>query len=251
MPTAHNAETGGYAGNNEQETMFKYSLHFNERSIRQAFIRKVFVMVTIMLAIVALITAFPFIFHDTMGKWVKQNTGIHWAFYGIFLVTYIALICCEGVRRSFPANIIVTLVFTIATGGMTMTLSQQFAAESVLLCLIITTVCCAVIIVFSMQTKYDLTNCMGVLTMIFFFVFIFGIFAMIAAIFFKVTVLHTIYAGLMALVFMGYLAIDVQLLMGGRKYEISPEDHIFAAIQIFLDIVYIFWFLLSLFGSRN
>ncbi|KHJ99326.1 hypothetical protein OESDEN_00667 [Oesophagostomum dentatum] len=41
------------------------------------------------------------------------------------------------------------------------------------------------------------------------------------------------------------------MLMGGRKYEISPEDHIFAAVQIFLDIVYIFWMLLSLFGSSN
>ncbi|KHJ89481.1 hypothetical protein OESDEN_10694 [Oesophagostomum dentatum] len=33
------------------------------------------------------------------------------------------------------------------------------------------------------------------------------------------------------------------MLMGGRKYEISVEDHIFAALQIFLDIVYI-WMLL-------
>ncbi|EYB92968.1 hypothetical protein Y032_0188g1160 [Ancylostoma ceylanicum] len=41
------------------------------------------------------------------------------------------------------------------------------------------------------------------------------------------------------------------MLMGGRKYEISPEDHIFAAVQIFLDIVYIFWMLLSLFGSSK
>lgn len=36
--------------------------------------------------------------------------------------------------------------------------------------------------------------------------------------------------------------------MGGRKFEISPEDHIFAAIQIFLDIIYIFWTILSILG---
>lgn len=41
----------------------------------------------------------------------------------------------------------------------------------------------------------------------------------------------------------------LQTIMGGRKHEVSPEDYIFAAIQVFLDIVYIFWMLLTLFGS--
>jgi protein lifeguard len=39
--------------------------------------------------------------------------------------------------------------------------------------------------------------------------------------------------------------------MGGRKYEISPEDYIFAAIQVFLDIIIIFWYLLAIFGGRR
>jgi FtsH-binding integral membrane protein len=41
------------------------------------------------------------------------------------------------------------------------------------------------------------------------------------------------------------------MIMGGRKYEISPEDHIFAAIQVFLDIIYIFWMLLTLIGGAS
>lgn len=40
------------------------------------------------------------------------------------------------------------------------------------------------------------------------------------------------------------------MIMGGRKLEISPEDHIFAAIQLFIDIIYIFWMLLQLFGNK-
>ena len=45
-----------------------------------------------------------------------------------------------------------------------------------------------------------------------------------------------------------YLAIDIQMLMGGKKYEISPEDYIFAAAQIFLDIVNLFLLLLQIVG---
>lgn len=43
---------------------------------------------------------------------------------------------------------------------------------------------------------------------------------------------------------------NFQMIMGGRKVELSPEEHIFASIQLFLDVIYIFWMLLSLFGNK-
>ena len=39
--------------------------------------------------------------------------------------------------------------------------------------------------------------------------------------------------------------------MGGNKYEISPEDYVFAAMMLYVDVIYIFLFLLSLFGGGN
>lgn len=41
------------------------------------------------------------------------------------------------------------------------------------------------------------------------------------------------------------------MIIGGKKYEISPEDYIFAAIQLFIDIIYIFWMLLTLIGGLS
>ncbi|GMR58277.1 hypothetical protein PMAYCL1PPCAC_28472, partial [Pristionchus mayeri] len=261
MPTSNTAEQGGQPGYGGDDGPFKYSLHFNERSIRMAFIRKVFFLVTIMLGVVAFMTALPYLFPEIMDYFrgpVNQsgrrsgagNLGFFYLAYGTFFVTYLVLVCCEGVRRSFPMNLILTGIFTFATGFMTMCITMQFTIESVLMALIITTACCGIIIIFAMQTKYDLTSCMGVMALLSMFLFVFGIIAIIGTMAFKVRILYTIYAGLGALMFMAYLAIDVQMLMGGRKYEISPEDHIFAAIQLFLDIVQIFWFILSLFGSR-
>lgn len=59
-----------------------------------------------------------------------------------------------------------------------------------------------------------------------------------------------IYGGIGAVVFMVFLAFDTQLIMGGKRYEISSEDYVFAAIQLYVDIVEIFLFLLQLTGSR-
>lgn len=48
-----------------------------------------------------------------------------------------------------------------------------------------------------------------------------------------------------------FLAFDTQLLMGNRRYSLSPEEYIFGALNIYLDIVYIFSFFLQLFGSSR
>ncbi|OQR76025.1 protein lifeguard 1-like [Tropilaelaps mercedesae] len=64
------------------------------------------------------------------------------------------------------------------------------------------------------------------------------------------SILHKVYAGVGALIFMVFLAFDTQLLMDGKRYSISPEEYVFATIQLYVDIVQIFMFLLSLIGER-
>ena len=52
---------------------------------------------------------------------------------------------------------------------------------------------------------------------------------------------------------MQYIVFDTQLMMGGQhKYSISPEEYIFAALNLYLDIINLFLFILSIIGhSRN
>jgi len=230
----------------------KHEFGFTDRLVRVKFVRKVFTMVGLMLGVVTLMTIFPHLHNPTL-LFLK---GPHAAFlfmtsYITFLVVYIALMCCEGVRRSHPTNLILTGVLTVSMGYLTMMLAAQKQPEIVMLTLVVTTISCGGIILFSMQTRVDFTNCMGVLIVASLFVMIFGLVAMVAAIAFKVKALMLVYSFCAALLFMVYLAVDVQMLMGGRKLELSPEEHVFASIQIFMDIVYIFWMLLAIFGGNN
>lgn len=48
-----------------------------------------------------------------------------------------------------------------------------------------------------------------------------------------------------------FLAYHTQLLMGNRSNTISPEDYIFGALSLYVDIVQIFLFLLQLTGSSS
>jgi hypothetical protein len=47
-----------------------------------------------------------------------------------------------------------------------------------------------------------------------------------------------------------YLVYDTQLLVGGKRYELSEEEYVFGALSIYIDVIQIFLFLLQLFGNR-
>ena len=49
-----------------------------------------------------------------------------------------------------------------------------------------------------------------------------------------------------------YLVFDTQMMLGGKhKYSLSPEEYIFAALNLYLDIINMFLFILALFGGRR
>jgi FtsH-binding integral membrane protein len=74
----------------------------------------------------------------------------------------------------------------------------------------------------------------------------------IVAIFIPGRILTLVYASLGALLFCFYLVYDIQLMMGGKhKYSISPEEYIFASLNLYIDIVNIFMYILMIIGAAR
>lgn len=48
-----------------------------------------------------------------------------------------------------------------------------------------------------------------------------------------------------------FLAIDCQLVMGRQKYALDPEEYVFAALILYLDIINIFLYLLIIMGGSS
>ena len=52
-----------------------------------------------------------------------------------------------------------------------------------------------------------------------------------------------------ALIFSLYIVYDTQMMMGGKhKYSLSPEEYIFAALNLYLDIINLFRYILCIVG---
>uniref|UniRef100_A0A915NXE8 Uncharacterized protein n=1 Tax=Meloidogyne floridensis TaxID=298350 RepID=A0A915NXE8_9BILA len=157
--TPHQAEQGGDSG------APKYTMNFNEQSIRAAFIRKVFILVAVMLSVVAMMGAFPF-FHEPTLQFVRGN-------------------------------------LTVSIGFLNMEITAYNDFSSVVLCFMITAVACGGVSLFATVTDRDLTSCMGIMCIATFCLAMFGfIIALIAVFSWQISTLYVVYATIGAFLFL-------------------------------------------------
>ncbi|CAI2352222.1 unnamed protein product [Caenorhabditis sp. 36 PRJEB53466] len=226
-----------------------HRLSFDDQSVRAGFIRKVFALVTLMFAVTAGFSSVPIISKD-FAEWCHEYWWLTYVSMAVYFVFYLTLVCCQSIRRCFPCNLIVLTVFTLSAATMTMFITAHYSVESVMIALLITTLCSASIIVFAATTSKDLTSCLGIAFILGMCLIMFGLMTIIFVVVLQWYFLNIVYSALGALLCMFYLAIDVQMIMGGRRVEISPEEYIFAATHVFVDILTMFFHILGVVG-RN
>ncbi|ODM99159.1 Protein lifeguard 2 [Orchesella cincta] len=218
---------------------------FSEKTIRRAFIRKVYGILSVQLLLTASIIAL-FSLHQGVKEFVQRSTGLALFSYIAAIVLLLVIGCCEGVRRKSPHNVILLGLFTLTYGFVIGVISSLYEPQAVVLAAVITTVITVGLTVFAFQTKIDFTVLGGILFCCVLVMFIFGIIMLFLP---NIPIAKKIYACLGALLFSVYLIYDTQLMIGGdHKYSISPEEYVFAALNIYMDIIMIFLYILRLFG---
>jgi len=220
---------------------------FGEAAVRRGFIRKVYSILSCQLLITGGVIAI-FLFVSQVKEYVQANMWVYWSSFGITLACIFAMACFQDVRRTSPGNFICLGIFTICESLMLGTISTYYEADEVLLAVGITVAVTFGLTVFSFQTKIDFTRCGGVLFAALLVLFIAGICLSFTS--FGLT--NIIYASCGALLFSFYIIYDTQMMMGGKhKYSVSPEEYIFAALNLYLDIINLFLFILRIVGSSR
>ncbi|XP_026229123.1 LFG_like domain-containing protein [Anabas testudineus] len=218
---------------------------FSDAAIRRGFIRKVYLTLMLQLLVtVGIICAF--IYWDTLRNWTLANFWFSYAMMAAVMVLILAMSCCDNLRRQVPLNFVALGLFTIAEGLMLGSVAAYFDAEAVLWAMGATALVSFALTLFAMQSKWDFTTLNGSLWV---FAWTLFSFALLCAIL-RSQYLYITYACLGTLLFSLYLVFDTQLILGGkhRKYTVSPEEYVFAALNLYLDIVSLFLLLLQLIG---
>lgn len=220
---------------------------FNDESIRRGFIRKVYSILMCQLSLSLGFIALC-VYHEGTKHWLRRHPEMFWVAFAILFITMISMACCTNVRRSSPMNFIFLGLFTCAQTFLLGVITSKVPAETVLLGVGITAAVCLGLTLFAFQTKWDFTVMGGVLFVAAIVLLLFGV----VAIFFPGRTMTLIYGSIGALLFSVYLIYDTQMMMGGKhKYSISPEEYIFAALNLYIDIVNIFIYILTILSASR
>ena len=137
------------------------------------------------------------------------------------------------------------ITFLLFTGVV----SAHYRVNEVLMAMGIVAVLTLAITLFAFQTKIDFTIMSGCL---FVALIVFICFGFLMWFFPHGRTVRLVYACLGALIFGLYLVMDTQLMMGGhKKYSLSPEEYIFAALNLYIDIVTLFLYILQIVGIAS
>uniref|UniRef100_A0A672IZM0 Glutamate receptor, ionotropic, N-methyl D-aspartate-associated protein 1b (glutamate binding) n=1 Tax=Salarias fasciatus TaxID=181472 RepID=A0A672IZM0_SALFA len=234
-----------------------FDFGLDNKSIRRAFIRKVFLVLTAQLTVTfAFVAVFTFV--DAVKQFVAVNVWTYLVSYGVFFVSVCVISCCGSVRRQHPWNLItlscpvrrhipfIYLLNKFHMSYMVGMIASFHDTDSVIMAVGITAFVSHVIASLP-QTKYDFTSCHGVLFVCLMVLIVFGF----LCIFIRNQILHIVYAGLGALLFTCFLAVDTQLLLGNKELALSPEEYVFAALNLYTDIINIFLYILAIIGRAR
>jgi len=250
QPAAAGPATGGTIGSGSYvvniDPDMAVAQQFATTAVRNGFVRKVFGIVALQLAFTVGI-ACVFLFNNTLKLYVRRNNWVFWTAWGLAIAMLLVISCVEKARRSFPTNMILLAAFTAVQGFLVGVLTAFYNIEAVAIAFAVTSAAVVGITIFAINTKIDVTKwgTMLLVAMIAFIVLL------IIGMFWVNKVLYLVLSGIACLLFSAYLLYDIQLVMGGRYYSISPDEYIFAALNIYLDIINLFIWMMSLIGLAS
>lgn len=221
------------------------------KMIRLGFIKKVYVVLSFQLLMTCFFVSLTF--NDSIANFFNKTTPIFYCCVALSLIIAIALICFTSLARSVPTNYILLAIWTFCESWMVATASSYYDQTTVFIAGCLTAAVTISLTVYAFTTKTDFTFYGGILfacTCLMFFV---GIFFLIFGIGNRSTpgfrAINIVYCGLGVLLFSLYLIYDTQLLSGKFGLEYSIDDYIIAAMMIYIDIIQLFLYILSLMGN--
>ena len=216
---------------------------FQEQSVRQGFMKKVFGIVAFQL-LLSSVVAIGMSAIAPLKAYVgsRQGAWTMWTGLALTLILVFTLSCNPDLARRHPHGLLLLSAFTAAEGWVIGTVTMFADTNIVLSAALITVVVVSALALFAFQTKYDFTTKSGLIFTVLLGLILFGV----GAVFFRNRVVTIAWSAAGAVVFCAILVVDIQLLMSGKRYRIGEDDYILAALAIYLDVVNIFLHILRL-----
>lgn len=217
---------------------------FDDAIISRAFIRKVYGVLILQLLVTFSVVCI-FTFSTVVKKFIRKQFWIYITSVVVFVVVALALSFSGNFRRRYPWNILGLSIITLSLSCMVGCVASFHDTQAVMIALGSTVVIAFSLLAYSLQTRISYTCCYGTLLLLLVSAAMFGFFC----IFYYTRPLHVLYGILGAILFSVFLAVDAQLIVLNQRCGLSPEEYIFGALILYLDIVMVFLYILMAMGG--
>ncbi|KAF6253236.1 inhibitor of apoptosis-promoting Bax1-domain-containing protein [Scenedesmus sp. NREL 46B-D3] len=203
--------------------------------------RKVFGLLSAQLVLTALVAA-PIVMHSGVKAYVMTSPWVTMLAMVGSLVLLMTLSFSESARNTHPTNLVLLAAFTCAEGVLVGAITSQYQLQAILLAVAMTAAITVALTAYALTTKRDFTLQGGMLCALLCSLLLAGLLGVAT----RSPALQLLLAGGGAALFGCYIVYDVQMIAGGKHtaMQLSPDEYVVGAIQVYLDVVNLFLHLL-------
>jgi len=220
--------------------------------VRVGFVRKVYgILCAQLLLTIAIATPIA----AQSVKWVSSHTWLMYASLAGMIACMCVMGCFRRQLRQYPTNYIFLLVFTCIMSLMVGFVSAMYTWQSVLLAAGATMIIFLLLTCYAWFTTSDFTGYGPYLFAGLCVLMVFGFICMgMQMCGITIKWMMILYDILGVILFSFFIVFDTQCMLGdwgGHKVQFDIDDYVFAALNLYLDIINMFLFILNLFGKNR
>lgn len=239
MATLAEPHNDGGKGSIVDDFMYGSNVASSHVYIRMGFLRKVYGILTAQIFLTTIVAAL-FMMNEATAKFVQTN---QWMLLVAFIGTIGMLMALMVKRLETPTNYILLAGFTVFEAYSVGVVVTFYQVHSVIEAFILTFAVTVSLTAYTLQSKRDFSSWGAGLFSALWILIIAGILQL----FFPATMMDKAIAVAGAIIFSLFIIFDTHMMM----HKLSAEEYIVAAVNLYLDILNLFLYLLRLFGERR
>jgi hypothetical protein len=217
-----------------------------QQNIREGFIAKVYGILACQLLLLFLIVLLGFI-NSTFHELLLTSKFIYILTFILFIMCILIIIFNPSLLQKVPINYIILFIFTFSYSWWIALYTINFSPSIVLISIFLTLVTVVTLTIYVQMTKNDFSVIGGILINS----FVLLLSCSLVLIFVDISLFNVIMVFFGLIIFSLYLLFDVQLVIGKGQIKYGEDDYIFAALNLYIDIIGIFVRILELVGNNN
>lgn len=217
-----------------------------QQNIRKGFIAKVYGILACQLLLLFLIVLLGFI-NSTFHELLLTSKFIYILTFILFIMCILIIIFNPHLLQKVPINYIILFIFTFSYSWWIALYTINFSPSIVLISIFLTLVTVVTLTIYAQMTKNDFSVIGGILINS----FVLLLSCSLVLIFVDISLFNVIMVFFGLIIFSLYLLFDVQLVIGKGQIKYGEDDYIFAALNLYIDIIGIFVRILELVGNNN